>query len=56
MSELLKILKELRINTKQYVSPDYSNSARVTLTQPRRRLNINVTRDLQNTGYERPST
>ena len=56
MSELLKTLKELRINAKQSASPDYSNSARVTLRGPRRRLIINVTRDLQNTGYERPST
>ena len=56
MSELLKTLKELRINTRQTASPGYSNSARVTLSGPRRRLIINVTRDLQNTGYERPST
>ena len=56
MSELLKALKELRINAKQSANYDYSNSAQVTLTQPRRRLVINVTRDLQNTGNERPST
>lgn len=52
MSELLKTLKHLRINTKQSADPDYSNEAQVVLTLPRRRMNINVTRNLQNSSNE----
>lgn len=52
MSELLKTLKQLRINTKQSVDPNYSNEAQVVLTLPRRRMNINVTRTLQNSSNE----
>lgn len=52
MSELLRTLKQLRINTKQSADPDYSNEAQVVLTLPRRRMNINVTRNLQDSSNE----
>lgn len=55
MSELLKALKELRITAKQSAGSDYNNQANILLTAPRRRMNINVTRIIQDPSDERYS-
>lgn len=52
MPELLKVLKELKINARQSAGPSYSNTAHVKLSFPRRRLNLNVTRSIQDSGHE----
>lgn len=52
MPELLSVLKELKINSKQLAGPNYSNQAYVTMVFPRKRLNINVTRNIQNSNNE----
>lgn len=52
MSRLLKVLKDIKINAEQTALPGFNNIAIIRLTFPRRRLHIDVTRNIQNLGNE----